>query len=122
FPGRNSEPYVLLTINQSGWSMSFRRWQELVVTELAPAHHSREKSQRSLTTHRFTVTFLLRSQSYAFVFSASNVSQHATHILLINTLLCMPPRHYHIDSMGVFSLLCISLPDFFHTQIAVFHI
>lgn len=53
--------YVLLTMNQSGRSMSFRRWQELVVTELTPAHHSRENSQRSLTTHMFTLTpaFLL---------------------------------------------------------------
>ena len=39
--------------------MSFRRWQELVVTELTPAHHSRENSQRSLTTHVFTVMFIL---------------------------------------------------------------
>uniref|UniRef100_A0A3Q1I2H0 Uncharacterized protein n=1 Tax=Acanthochromis polyacanthus TaxID=80966 RepID=A0A3Q1I2H0_9TELE len=43
------------------WCTSFRRWQELVVTELAPTHHSRENSQRSLTTHRFTVTLFLRS-------------------------------------------------------------
>lgn len=48
-------------MTQSGRSMSFSRWQELVVTELAPAHHSRENSQRSLTTHRFTLTFLSRS-------------------------------------------------------------
>uniref|UniRef100_A0A3Q3EUU1 Uncharacterized protein n=1 Tax=Labrus bergylta TaxID=56723 RepID=A0A3Q3EUU1_9LABR len=40
------------------------------IRQLAPAHHSREKSQRSFTTHRFT---------------------HATHTLLINTLLCTPP-------------------------------
>lgn len=51
----------VLTMTQSGSSMSFRRWQELVVTELAPAHHSRENNQRSLTTHRFTVTFFSRS-------------------------------------------------------------
>uniref|UniRef100_A0A3B4V7A9 Uncharacterized protein n=1 Tax=Seriola dumerili TaxID=41447 RepID=A0A3B4V7A9_SERDU len=52
--------HVFLTMIQSGLSMSFSRWQELVVTELAPAHHSRENSQRSLTTHRLTVIFLLR--------------------------------------------------------------
>lgn len=46
---------VLLTMNQSGCSTSFRRWQEFVVTELAPTHHSKENSQRSFTTHRFTV-------------------------------------------------------------------
>uniref|UniRef100_A0A3Q1K0V6 Uncharacterized protein n=1 Tax=Anabas testudineus TaxID=64144 RepID=A0A3Q1K0V6_ANATE len=57
--GRES-PCALLTMTQSGRSMSFRRWQELVVTELAPAHHSRENSQRSLTVHRFTVIFFLR--------------------------------------------------------------
>uniref|UniRef100_A0A8C7ZAJ0 Uncharacterized protein n=1 Tax=Oryzias sinensis TaxID=183150 RepID=A0A8C7ZAJ0_9TELE len=38
-----------------GCSTSFRRWQEFVVTELAPTHHSKENSQRSFTTHRFTV-------------------------------------------------------------------
>lgn len=53
--------YVLLTMVQSGCSMSFRMLQELVVTELTPAHHIRENSQRSLTTHTFTVTFLLVS-------------------------------------------------------------
>lgn len=52
---------VLLTMTQLGRSMSLRRWQELVVTELAPAHHSREKSQGSLTTHRLTVLLWLRS-------------------------------------------------------------
>uniref|UniRef100_A0A3Q3J8U1 Uncharacterized protein n=1 Tax=Monopterus albus TaxID=43700 RepID=A0A3Q3J8U1_MONAL len=52
---------AVLTMTQSGQSVSFRRWHEFVVTELAPAHHIRENSQRSLTTHRFTVTFLLRS-------------------------------------------------------------
>lgn len=52
---------LLLTMAKSGLFMSLRRWQELVVTELTPAHHSRENSQRSLTTHRFTVTFILRS-------------------------------------------------------------
>lgn len=41
--------------------MSFRRWQELVVTELAPTHHIKEKSQAWLTTHRFTVTLFFRS-------------------------------------------------------------
>lgn len=53
--------YVGRAMTQSGRSTSFRRWQELVVTELAPAHHSRENSQRSLTTHRFTVTLFSRS-------------------------------------------------------------
>lgn len=47
-------------MSKSGLFMSLRRWQELVVTELAPAHHSRENSHRSLTTHRFTVTLLDR--------------------------------------------------------------
>uniref|UniRef100_A0A3Q4N907 Uncharacterized protein n=1 Tax=Neolamprologus brichardi TaxID=32507 RepID=A0A3Q4N907_NEOBR len=47
-------------MTQSGRSISFRRWQALVVTELAPAHHSIENSQRSLTTYRFTVMFRLR--------------------------------------------------------------
>uniref|UniRef100_A0A669C8X5 Uncharacterized protein n=1 Tax=Oreochromis niloticus TaxID=8128 RepID=A0A669C8X5_ORENI len=51
---------ALLTMTQSGRSISFRRWQALVVTELAPAHHSIENSQRSLTTYRFTVMFRLR--------------------------------------------------------------
>uniref|UniRef100_A0A8C7R5M3 Uncharacterized protein n=1 Tax=Oncorhynchus mykiss TaxID=8022 RepID=A0A8C7R5M3_ONCMY len=41
--------------------MSCRREQALVVTELAPEHHSREKSHGSFTTHRFTDTFLLLS-------------------------------------------------------------
>uniref|UniRef100_A0A8C7G8C1 Uncharacterized protein n=1 Tax=Oncorhynchus kisutch TaxID=8019 RepID=A0A8C7G8C1_ONCKI len=50
-----------LTIVQSGWVMSCRREQALVVTELAPEHHSREKSHGSFTTHRFTDTFLLLS-------------------------------------------------------------
>uniref|UniRef100_A0A665TN73 Uncharacterized protein n=1 Tax=Echeneis naucrates TaxID=173247 RepID=A0A665TN73_ECHNA len=44
----------------SGWSTSLSRWQEFVVTELAPAHHSKENSQRSLTVHRLTETFFLR--------------------------------------------------------------
>uniref|UniRef100_A0A4W5NIZ8 Uncharacterized protein n=1 Tax=Hucho hucho TaxID=62062 RepID=A0A4W5NIZ8_9TELE len=46
---------------RSGWVMSCRREQALVVTELAPEHHSREKSHGSFTTHRFTDTFLFRS-------------------------------------------------------------
>uniref|UniRef100_A0A3Q0RW68 Uncharacterized protein n=1 Tax=Amphilophus citrinellus TaxID=61819 RepID=A0A3Q0RW68_AMPCI len=49
---------VLSWQKQRCWLVSL--WQALVVTELAPAHHSRENSQRSLTTHRFTVTFCLR--------------------------------------------------------------
>ena len=42
----------------------------------------------------------------------------ACYTLLIKTLLCMPPRHYHIDNMG----MVISLPDFFHTVVVVFYI
>lgn len=46
---------------QSGLDMFLKMWQALVVTELAPEHHSNEKSQRSFTTHRFTDTFFPRS-------------------------------------------------------------
>lgn len=49
---------VKITRCQSGWDMSLKRWHVLVVTELAPAHHSNEKSQRSFTTHRLTVMLL----------------------------------------------------------------
>lgn len=52
---------IELTSVQSGLDMSLKMWQALVVTELAPEHHRRENSHRSFTTHRFTVTFLLRS-------------------------------------------------------------
>uniref|UniRef100_A0A3P9NW96 Uncharacterized protein n=1 Tax=Poecilia reticulata TaxID=8081 RepID=A0A3P9NW96_POERE len=37
-------------------SILLNTWQLLVVTELAPAHHSRENIQRSLTTYMFTLT------------------------------------------------------------------
>uniref|UniRef100_A0A8C6WHH8 Uncharacterized protein n=1 Tax=Neogobius melanostomus TaxID=47308 RepID=A0A8C6WHH8_9GOBI len=46
---------------QSGLLTSFSRWHALVVTELAPAHHSREKSHLSLTTHKFTSKLFSRS-------------------------------------------------------------
>uniref|UniRef100_A0A3B5MJ10 Secreted protein n=1 Tax=Xiphophorus couchianus TaxID=32473 RepID=A0A3B5MJ10_9TELE len=45
---------------QSGCSILLNTWQLLVVTELAPAHHSRENIQRSLTTCRFTLMPLFR--------------------------------------------------------------
>uniref|UniRef100_A0A3B3CEH0 Uncharacterized protein n=1 Tax=Oryzias melastigma TaxID=30732 RepID=A0A3B3CEH0_ORYME len=84
---------VLLTMNQSGCSTSFRRWQEFVVTELAPAHHSRENSQRSFTTHRFTVILsALKSCLFIQRFCTS------THLSLIKTLNCrselaVTPKH-----------------------------
>uniref|UniRef100_A0A668RH05 Uncharacterized protein n=1 Tax=Oreochromis aureus TaxID=47969 RepID=A0A668RH05_OREAU len=65
---------ALLTMTQSGRSISFRRWQALVVTELAPAHHSIENSQRSLTTYRFTVMFRLRRSLSNTKTSASDYS------------------------------------------------
>uniref|UniRef100_A0A674KH11 Uncharacterized protein n=1 Tax=Terrapene triunguis TaxID=2587831 RepID=A0A674KH11_9SAUR len=43
-----------LTSSQRGRFISFSTWQALVVTEPAPAHHSTEKSQGSLTTYRLT--------------------------------------------------------------------
>uniref|UniRef100_A0A8C8VJH4 Uncharacterized protein n=1 Tax=Pelusios castaneus TaxID=367368 RepID=A0A8C8VJH4_9SAUR len=46
--------------SQRGRFISFRTWQALVVTELAPAHHSTEKSQGSLTTYRLMETLSWR--------------------------------------------------------------
>uniref|UniRef100_A0A8C6KCB1 Uncharacterized protein n=1 Tax=Nothobranchius furzeri TaxID=105023 RepID=A0A8C6KCB1_NOTFU len=68
-------------MTQSGCSMSFRRWQELVVTELAPAHHSREKSHCSLTTHRFTDTFCLRSSLSDKKSSSGTRAQHVNPVV-----------------------------------------
>uniref|UniRef100_A0A8C3HW01 Uncharacterized protein n=1 Tax=Chrysemys picta bellii TaxID=8478 RepID=A0A8C3HW01_CHRPI len=49
-----------LTSSQRGRFISFSTWQALVVTEPAPAHHSTEKSQGSLTTYRLTETLSWR--------------------------------------------------------------
>uniref|UniRef100_A0A8B9LY53 Uncharacterized protein n=1 Tax=Astyanax mexicanus TaxID=7994 RepID=A0A8B9LY53_ASTMX len=40
--------------------MSLKTWQVLVVTEVAPIHHTREKSQRSCTPQRLMETFSFR--------------------------------------------------------------
>uniref|UniRef100_A0A3B3XAV8 Secreted protein n=1 Tax=Poecilia mexicana TaxID=48701 RepID=A0A3B3XAV8_9TELE len=44
----------------SGCSILLNTWQLLVVTELTPAHHSRENIQRSLTTYMFTLVPFFR--------------------------------------------------------------
>uniref|UniRef100_A0A3B1JXC4 Uncharacterized protein n=1 Tax=Astyanax mexicanus TaxID=7994 RepID=A0A3B1JXC4_ASTMX len=50
----------VLTRCQSGRDMSLKTWQVLVVTEVAPIHHTREKSQRSCTPQRLMETFSFR--------------------------------------------------------------
>uniref|UniRef100_A0A3P9MML8 Uncharacterized protein n=1 Tax=Oryzias latipes TaxID=8090 RepID=A0A3P9MML8_ORYLA len=61
-------------------STSFRRWQEFVVTELAPTHHSKENSQRSFTTHRFTVILsALSSLSDTHIISTKTFTFRGRH-------------------------------------------
>uniref|UniRef100_A0A672IAA8 Uncharacterized protein n=1 Tax=Salarias fasciatus TaxID=181472 RepID=A0A672IAA8_SALFA len=78
FKGNSSSP--LLTMVQSGRWTFLRRLQELVVTELAPAHHSREKSQRSLTTHRFTEMFSLRRSLSNRMHNTTMITHGTSHV------------------------------------------
>lgn len=71
--------------------MFLRMWQALVVTELAPEHHSNEKSQRSFTTHRFTDTFFFRSslcreKKIKNLFQNKNEHKSSFYLLVFGTI------------------------------------
>uniref|UniRef100_A0A8C9TCQ4 Uncharacterized protein n=1 Tax=Scleropages formosus TaxID=113540 RepID=A0A8C9TCQ4_SCLFO len=95
-----------LTRCQSGRSIFCKSWQALVVTESTPAHHSREKSQRSLTTHMFTVTFFLFSSLQG---ETADQTETSIHPLRKISILNSPSHPTPSRGPPVFCIHCINL-------------
>uniref|UniRef100_A0AAY5EPY6 Secreted protein n=1 Tax=Electrophorus electricus TaxID=8005 RepID=A0AAY5EPY6_ELEEL len=78
-------------------------WQLLVVTELTPEHHSREKSQGSFTTHRLTFTFLLRKS-----LSHKHTDTHThTQDLTQNSLISRETNKYALRNASVLTIVTL---------------